>query len=292
MPFVPKPLVKRIAFRYVAGERLVEAVEEVKTLNSDGMLATMDLLGEHCQSKDQALQTAETYFDILDAIEKENLNSNISVKPTALGLKLGYDFCKGLLHKIVSRATELHNFVRIDMEDVSCTDDTLRLYFELRKEFEGVGVVIQTYLRRTIKDLDWLKSMSANLRICKGIYNEPRIAAYKNRNIIIDNYALLLEEALTAGCYVGIATHCEEVVWRALNLIRKLGLSKDQYEFQMLFGVDPELQQILQNDGHRLRIYVPYGKEWFPYASRRLKENPAIAGSVAREFIGLSRAGY
>ncbi len=287
MPVIPKQLVGKIASRYVAGEQLSDAVNVVKQLNDDGAMATMDLLGEYTDSKEKLAQTLNTYKEILQAIESENLDSNISLKPTALGLSIGYDVCEKSITEIVKYADKLNNFVRIDMENHVCTDDTLKIFYELFQHYNNVGTVLQAYLRRTIKDIQWLKKIGANLRLCKGIYNEPRLIAYKEQKIIIKNYAFLLEELLKAGCYIGIATHCEETVWYALRIIHELGLKKDQYEFQMLLGVDPELRKILINDGHRLRVYVPYGEDWYPYSSRRLKENPQLAGNIAREFLGL-----
>ncbi len=289
MPMIPKNLVGKIASRYVAGENLNDAITEVRNINSQGGMATLDILGEYSKDEAQAEQTAHAYVEILTAVKDRGIDSNISIKPTALGLKIGYDVCFRNVRNIIRKATELDNFVRIDMEDHECTDDTLRMYYELSKEFDNVGVVIQAYLRRTIRDVQWLKKMKANLRLCKGIYNEHRMIAYKNREIIIRNFAFLLDELLQSGSYIGIATHCEETIWHALKIIKQLGLRKDQYEFQMLLGVDPELRQILINEGHRLRVYVPYGEDWYPYSTRRLKENPQLAGSVAKDFLKLQR---
>ncbi len=288
MPAVPKFLVGRVASRYIAGSDLSDAVSTGRHMQQEGAVTTLDLLGEHCESKEQAVKSVETYLRMLDVINNENLDANVSFKPTHLGLKLGYDFCSGLVEQIVVKAEEYNNFVRIDMEDYTCTDETLQMYFDLRKKYDNVGVVIQAYLRRTIDDIRKLKEVKANLRLCKGIYNEPRTHAYKHRAIIIRNFAYLLEELFEAGCYVGIATHCEETIWHSLKLISKYGLNKDQYEFQMLLGVEPELRKILIDQGHRLRVYVPYGEEWYAYSTRRLKENPQIAGHVIRDFFGMT----
>jgi len=252
MPVVPKPIVGRIASRYIAGLKLADAIREIKSLNSKGAMATMDLLGEFSNEPDHARQVAKTYIEMLDAIEAEKIDSNVSLKPTHLGLKIGYDFCREQVESIVSHAAQLGNFVRIDMEDHTCTDDTIRLYRETHEKHENVGVALQTYLRRTIDDIQSLMQMKANLRLCKGIYVEPRRVSFKNRRIIINNFAFLLEELLKAGCYIGIATHCEETVWHAKRIIYQLGLKRDQYEFQMLLGVNEELRQILISEGHRL----------------------------------------
>jgi len=247
------------------------------------------VLGEHSESKEQAAEAVKEYFKIIDGIKAGGYEANVSLKPTHMGLKLGYEFCREQIEQVVARAAEAGIFVRIDMEDRSCTDDTLRLYFDLRKKYEKVGVVIQAYLRRTVKDIQPLMEAKANLRLCKGIYNEPRMAAFKNRGIIINNYAFLLENLLKAGCYVGIATHCEETIWQAERIVHILGLNRNRYEFQMLLGVEPALRRILISQGHRLRVYVPYGSEWYAYSTRRLKENPAIAGHVMKSFLGLEQ---
>jgi len=288
MPLVPKYFVGRVASRYIAGEELDDALRVVRNLNSDGALATIDLLGEDTLRREQAEEATAVYHKILDAIKSDGLQSNISLKPTHLGLKIDKELCRNLISEIVAHAADTGNFLRIDMEDNTCTNDTLELYYWLRKRFENVGVVIQAYMRRSIKDIERLKEVKANLRLCKGIYREPRSIAWRNRAIIIQNYALLLRELLRGGCYVGIATHCEETIWRALNIIRELGLTPEQYEFQMLLGVEPELRNILMDNGHRLRVYVPFGEEWYAYSTRRLKENPQIAGHVVRDFLGLS----
>ena len=287
MPTVPKAIVGRVAARYIAGSKLSDAIKEIRSLNSSGAMATMDLLGEFSNDPDHAREATKIYIDMLEAIKNDKLDSNISLKPTHLGLKIGYDFCKEQVRSIVDHAAKLGNFVRIDMEDHTCTDDTLKLYQEISEQFENVGVVLQAYLRRTIDDIQSLMKMKANLRICKGIYIESRKIAFKNRRIIINNFAFLLEELLRSGCYIGIATHCEETIWHAKKIIYKLGMKRDQYEFQMLLGVEDELRQILIDEGHRMRVYVPFGEEWYPYSTRRLKENPNIAGYVMRDFLGL-----
>jgi len=290
MPVVPKSFIGKVASRYIAGEKLSDAVTEVKSLNANGAVATIDLLGEDNIDPDHSRKVTETYIEILDVIEAEKLDSNISVKPTDLGLQIGYDFCKEQITRIVAHAAALDNFLRIDIEDHTCTDDSIRLYKEIHDQYDNIGIALQAYLRRTIDDIKPLMETSANIRLCKGIYVEPRRISYKNRSIIINNFALLLEELLKAKCYVGIATHCEETVWHAKRIIYKLGLKPDEYEFQMLLGVEPGLRDILIEEGHKMRVYVPFGEEWYPYSTRRLKENPAIAGYVMRDFLGLRPA--
>lgn len=291
MPLVPKYFLRRVAARYIAGDDLADALRAVRALNGEGAIATIDLLGEETTRPEQAEAAARAYHTVLDAIKKEGVNSNISLKPTHLGLHIGYDLCRSLVTDIVAHAAETGNFLRLDMEDKDTTDGIFKLYYETRRVFENVGVAIQAYLRRTIKDVQQLKEAQANLRLCKGIYREPRQVCYRNRSIIIRNYALILQELLEAGCYVGIATHCEETIWHAQRIIRQLGLTPDKFEFQMLLGVEEDLRRILIGQGNRLRVYVPFGEEWYAYSTRRLKENPNMAGHVMRDFFGLQSQG-
>ncbi|MBM3328084.1 MAG: proline dehydrogenase [Calditrichaeota bacterium] len=287
MPVVPKRLVGRVASRYIAGSQLEDALAVVISLNANGAMATIDLLGEETTEARHAEDAAQIYHRILDAAKAAGLDANISLKPTHMGLRIDSGLCYSLVEGILAHASSTGSFLRIDMEDRTCTDATFDLYYHLRKRYDNVGVVIQACLRRTERDVRQLIEHKANLRLCKGIYNEPRETAYKNRAIIIRNYAMLLEELLEGGCYVGIATHCEETVWHALRIIRKLELRPDRYEFQMLLGVEPELRKILIDAGHRMRVYVPFGEEWYAYSTRRLKENPNIARYVMRDFLGL-----
>ncbi len=291
MPITPKYFIGRVASRYIAGSSLGEAVKLTRLFNQSMIMTTIDLLGEHTESKEQAIEASRIYHLILDRIAADKIDANISLKPTHLGLKVNYDLCQSLIGDIVDHAAQINNFLRIDMEDRSTTNDTFKLYYKMRSRHEAVGVVIQAYLRRTIHDIDHLKESKANIRLCKGIYREPREDAYQNRSIIIRNYAFILNELLEAGCYVGIATHCEETIWHALKTIHQMKLSPDKYEFQMLLGVEEDLRQILLNQGHRLRVYVPFGEEWYAYSIRRLKENPTVAGHVMRDFLGIKSTG-
>jgi proline dehydrogenase len=286
MPFVPKPLVKQFAKRYVAGETIPEMIQAVKELNSIGVSTTIDVLGEFIHHPEEAHQTAEMYKSILDKIQKYELNGNISVKLTALGLLLDKDLCMSLMRDLVSYAGQYNNFVRIDMEDSACTEDTIQLYLTLRQEFSNVGIVLQAYMRRTHDDaLRIIDAGAGHFRLCKGIYVEPRWLAYQLPDLINQNYLEVLEEMIKRGAYVGIATHDERLVWGALKLIRKYNLRWDQYEFQMLLGVDPELRDMLIASGHHLRVYVPFGKQWHAYCMRRLKENPKIAGYILQNLF-------
>ena len=292
LPLVPKALVRRVSSRYIAGDSITDAVRTVRELNRRGMMATLDLLGEFITLREEATATADEYLHALETIDREKLDSNISIKLTAFGLKLDFNFCVENVRRVVARAQELGNFVRIDMEDSSCTDDTLRLYDLLRREYRNVGTVMQAYMRRAILDIRQLMAngTATNLRLCKGIYVEPRKIAFKNRELINKNFTFLLNEMVRNGAYVGIATHDERLVWDGVRLVDELKLPKSSYEFQMLLGVDEELRDFIVNSGHRLRVYVPYGKQWYAYSVRRLQENPQIAGYVIQNFFGLKNS--
>jgi proline dehydrogenase len=286
---VPKPIVGAFARRYIAGDELKDAVRVVKDLNSKGMCATMDLLGEHSYRKEDAARATETYLEILDTIQKESLDSNVSLKPTQLGMGINVEFCYQNIRRIVEHAKNLKNFVRIDMEDHPYTTLTLYIYYQLHHDFNNVGVVIQAYLRRTADDLVNLMDEKANLRLCKGIYIEPRAISFRDREIVRSSYIWLMEQLLKNGNYLGIATHDELLVYEATRIIRDLNLSHDKYEFQMLLGVDEALREIILLGGHKLRVYVPFGKEWYAYSTRRLKENPQMAGYVFKQVFGLDK---
>jgi proline dehydrogenase len=280
LPFVPKPIVGFFSKHYIAGDKLSDAITLVKDLNKQQMIATIDLLGEEVKEKEHSIKAVEQYQEVLHAIHQNKLDANISLKPTHMGLKIDQGFCYENIRTLVVAAHKLNNFVRIDMEDSTCIDDTIEMYLQLRKKFDNVGTVLQSYMRRFINDINMLIPLKANLRICKGIYNEKREIAYKDKSIINYNFNYGMERLLRNGCYIGIATHDEKLVWNALRLIDLLQLKPDQYEFQMLLGVDHELRRIIVNSGHRLRVYVPFGTDWFGYSIRRLKENPAIAGYI------------
>lgn len=286
---VPGALVGYFAKGYIAGEQLADAVRVSRDLNRQGMMTTLDILGEFITREEEANFFKEECLRILEAIDREQLQGNLSLKPTQMGLQLDPELAYGNIRQIVARAAELGNFVRIDMEDTSCTTATLDLYRRLRDEFPGhVGTVVQAYLRRTLDDIDGLFDGAVNLRLCKGIYNEPRALAYKDMRIINRSFITCLERLLRKGAYVGIATHDEQLVFEALRLIDELGLAPEAYEFQMLLGVDEELRRIIVDGGHRLRVYVPYGEAWLPYSRRRLKENPNIARHALRQMLGLA----
>jgi proline dehydrogenase len=286
VPLIPRPIVRRISRRYIAGDTLDEAVETVRDLNKQGCVATIDVLGESTGSKADAAATLRDYKKVIDALEAHGLDSGISVKLTGLGLTLDEELCRANLEEIVVYAGEKDRFVRVDMEDSPYTGVTLDMVLDLHGRHENIGAVIQAYMRRSLEDVQRLTEAGVSVRLCKGIYDEPRRIAYKDFDTVRENYRLLLEELLKGGSYVGIATHDEFLVWHALRLIHQLDVPKHRYEFQMLLGVDEELRGILVGAGHKLRVYVPFGEEWYEYSSRRLKENPRIAGYVAKDVLG------
>lgn len=287
LPFVPRPIVRKVASRYVAGDTLEDAVRVVRELEREGAMATLDLLGESVTRPEQTERTRDEYLRILDVISRDGLPANVSVKPTAVGLSIDPQLARDNFRAICRKAAESGTFVRLDMEDSPYTQATLDLALELQQEFGQVGVVVQAYLRRTLADIGRLAAARMNVRVCKGIYVEPRRIAYKDRHVVIDSYAAVVEKHLAAGSYAAIATHDEACVQRALTTIDRLGLNRDRYEFQMLLGVDPLLRRVLLESGHRLRVYVPFGKDWYAYSVRRLKENPAVSRHVLRAFLGL-----
>jgi proline dehydrogenase len=282
LPFIPKTVVRKVANRYIAGETLDEALNVVAGLNKRGMRATLDVLGEHIHSIDQARRAVSEYLQVLEHIHTRKLDANISVKLTQLGLKVDKGVCLQLTDRLVRHARELNNFVRIDMEDSSCTTDTLGVYRSLRKDHSNVGVVIQAYLRRTAGDVGALQDLQPNFRLCKGVYVEPPEIAYPDMDDINRNYVSILETLLRNGSYVGIATHDEWIISQAFRLIKELSLTPTAYEFQMLLGVNEALRDRIVAAGHKLRVYIPYGRDWYAYSVRRLRENPRLAGYVLK----------
>jgi len=280
LPLVPKPIVRRIAKPYIAGETLPELVSVVQELNHDRFIVATSILGEFVTEVKDAEEAVQQYQEVLTEIKDLKLESNIHIKLSHFGLKLDKEVCYNNLINILKTAADCGNFVRIDMEDSTCTDDTLEIYKRAREKFENVGVVIQACMKRSNEDIDSLKAMKANVRICKGIYIEPPEIAYNDREIVRQNYSTLLKDLLGAGCYVGIATHDKWLVDDAFQTIEELALDHTQYEFQMLYGVDPQLRQMIRDAGHRMRVAVPFGPSWYPYSIRRLRKNPTVARYV------------
>jgi proline dehydrogenase len=287
LPFVPRPVVAVFAKPYIAGATLDEAVRTVRSLNAQGAMTTIDVLGEDITQRSEAASACAQVKAVLEAIKVNALNSNISIKLTQLGLNLDHEFCKQNVAEIVDAARAQDNFVRIDMENHTCTDRTLDVYRFARARYEKVGIVIQAYLHRSEADIRLLAAEKASIRLCKGIYNEPASIAIKDRRGIQQNYIRLLKILMAAGCPVGVATHDDVLIDGAKQVIEDLALAKDKYEFQMLLGVRPERRAALIAEGHRLRVYTPFGRDWYGYSVRRLKENPEMAGHVFKAIFGI-----
>jgi proline dehydrogenase len=288
LPWMPKKLIWIFSRKYIAGKTLDEAVAVTRRLNAQGIKVTIDLLGEFIHTLHQASENRESYLQILERIAVEKLDANISVKPTFFGLLLDEAVCYQNIYQVIQKAVEKNNFVRIDMEDSSCTDREIKLFNKLKKEFPAhVGLVFQAYLKRTFEDIAGLAPLSSaeiplNLRICKGIYVEPATIAYKQYQEINNNYLKIVDYMFEKGMYPAIATHDKKLVEGAYKLIEKHRASRTQYEFQMLYGVTPELRKTIVENGDTMRVYVPYGKDWFGYSTRRLKENPRMVTHILK----------
>ena len=287
LPAMPRTVVRRISSRYIAGDHLSDATATVRALNEQSKLATIDVLGEEITNEAETHVIARAYEEVLSEIARRHLLSNVSVKPTALGLGLDYGLCRENLRRLLGFARIRGNFVRIDMEDASTTDATLDLYRELRAEgFDNVGIVLQASLKRTVADVDDLAPLKPNVRLCKGIYVEAPSIQYRDDNNVRTNFLRSLEALFDAGCYVGVATHDDYLVIAAERLAFERTLAHDDFEFQMLLGVRPELGDKVVSRYHKLRIYVPFGDYWYEYSLRRLQENPSIAGYIASDTVG------
>lgn len=278
---LPKPLVKRFAMRYIAGEKLNDAIRVVRAVNSKHMMGTMDVLGENVSTREESLAAVRECEEVLHSINKNRLDANLSIKLTQFGLKIDQEFCRTNVKRLLDIASGYTHFVRIDMEDSSTTSEALELYGRLRSEgFENTGVVIQANMRRSEEDVRRLISMKANIRLCKGAYIEPDAIAFRGKEEIRLNYLKLLKMLLDGKCYVGIATHDDFLIDSAYQIIQEMNLQKYDYEFQMLYGVKSKLGEKIVADGHRLRVYVPFGQYWYAYSIRRFKENPQMAWYV------------
>jgi proline dehydrogenase len=291
IPYMPQKLMWEFSKKYIAGAEIANAIAVSKKLNADGCMVTIDLLGEFITQLSQAEENKNNYLSIIQTFTDNQVQGNFSVKPTSFGLLLDANVCYQHIREVVALAAEKGSFVRIDMEDSACVDLEIELYRQLKAEFpNSVGLVLQAYLKRTYNDVEqMMDSHSAeaplNFRLCKGIYIEPESIAYKKHDIINQHYLSNLELMLQYGIYVGIATHDKYLVHEAFKLIEKLDVPKDKYEFQMLYGVTPELRQEIVSRGHRMRVYVPYGKDWMGYCTRRLKENPNMVGHIVKSIF-------
>lgn len=287
VPHLPRRLVGMVSRRYIAGETLESALETTRALNGRGISATMDVLGENITAVSQADPTVEMYLRVLRELADRRLDGNISIKLTHLGLKLDRTRCAQNVRTLVTEAAQDGIFVRIDMEDSSTTSDTLDIFRSVREEHANVGVVLQAMLRRSEHDARDLARMGARIRVCKGIYREPADIAYQQPDEVNHSFLRIVELLLSHGCHVAIATHDESLVDGAMRILETQGGSAGSYEFQMLLGVAEGLRDRIVAAGHPLRVYVPFGPEWYAYSIRRLRENPAIAGHVFRAMLRL-----
>ena len=288
LPYFPKKFIWIFSRAYISGENIEDAMHVSKDLNNKKIKVSLDVLGEFIKTLDEAESNKKEYLHLIDISYKNNIDGHFSLKPTSFGLLLDKEICYNHIREIIVKAASYNGFVRIDMEDSPCTDDEITLFRRLKAEFPAnVGLVVQAYLRRTFKDLEQMLDLNnstipVNFRLCKGIYIEPEAISFKKHDEINRHYLEDLEFMFRNKIYVGIATHDKPLVESAYNLIKKYNVPKDMYEFQMLYGVTPKLRESIVNEGHTMRVYVPFGKQWFGYSTRRLKENPKMASHIMK----------
>ncbi|WP_319501652.1 proline dehydrogenase family protein [uncultured Draconibacterium sp.] len=288
LPFMPKKLVWVFSKRYIAGESMEEGLLASKLLNEKGIEVTVDILGEFITRLDEAEKNRDEYLEVIERFTSENVQGNFSIKPTMFGMLLDKEVCYNLLREVVQFAAQKDSFIRIDMEDSQCVDMELDIFRRLRQEFpKHVGLVLQAYLRRTASDLVALNDLNnanypISFRLCKGIYVEPENIAFKEYDEVRKHFLRDLKYMFENKMYVGIATHDKFLVEESMKMIGEMNIPKDMYEFQMLYGVTPELRQLIVDNGHKMRVYVPFGEKWFNYSTRRLKENPKMAQHIIK----------
>jgi len=288
LPYFPKKFIWIFSRAYISGETMADAMKASNDLNAKGIKVTLDVLGEFIRSLDEAEENKREYLELIEEAHKNGIDGNFSLKPTSFGLLIDKEICYKLMREIVAKAASYNNFCRIDMEDSPCTDMEIDLYRRIHSEYpKNVGLVVQAYLKRTYNDLENMldmntKDIPTNYRLCKGIYVESPSIAYKKYEEINRHYLDDLEFMFKNHIYAGIATHDKPLVEGAYELIRKYNVPGNMYEFQMLYGVTPKLRQSIVDDGHVMRVYVPFGKKWFGYSTRRLKENPKMASHIIK----------
>jgi proline dehydrogenase len=288
LPYFPKRLIWIFSKRYIAGETVGDAILVSRQLNGEGVKVTIDILGEFIKTLGEAERNKQEYLDLIETIQRERIDGNYSLKPTMFGLLIDKEVCYKHVREIVAKAAGYNSFIRIDMEDSACTDLEIELFRRLKAEFpKNVGLVVQAYLKRTLGDLESMLDLHStdtplNYRLCKGIYVEPAAIAYKRYEEINEHFLEDLEFMFKKGIYPGIATHDKPLVEGAYRLIEKYNVPRGMYEFQMLYGVTPELRKTIVDKGHTMRVYVPFGKQWFGYSTRRLKENPRMASHIIK----------
>ena len=278
-------LARRTSRRFVAGEELADALEAARALNRAGMQVSLDYLGENVATREDAEKAREMYIGVFNRIAEEKIDANVSLKLTQLGLDFGEEFCRPQAEAIVKHAAALGNFVRLDMEGSAYTDGTVEMARRLREKCDAVGTVIQSYLYRSEKDIASLLKVGCRIRLCKGAYLEPPEVAFPDKQDVDANYVKLMKILLGSGVYHGIATHDPAIISATVDHAAKNGIGKDKFEFQMLYGIRLDLQQQLVRDGFRMRVYIPYGRDWFPYFMRRLAERPANLVFFARNLF-------
>jgi proline dehydrogenase len=289
LPFVPKALVSKFSTRYIAGECKEDALAQAQLLKDAGYRVTYDVLGEDVGSKDEVEQAAKEYEELLSAIAQAGAEINVSVKPTQMGLDISEDFCAETMHTLCGQVAQLRGFLRFEMEDAPTTDGTLRVFAKLRQQWpEQVGCVLQAMLHRTQSDAENLlkEDKPLNVRLVKGIYVEPADIAYQSYEEVKQSYLTTLETLLKGGAFVGVATHDEHIVEGLETILEKYPQAKERYEIQMLMGVREEYRQIWKDRGHPLRVYIPYGAQWYAYVVRRLRKNPKLAGQAFKGMFG------
>lgn len=288
LPYMPKKLVWLFSKEYIAGETLEQAIVVAKELNAEGIMTTIDVLGEFIKNLDEAEVNKQEYLHVIETAEAAGINGNYSLKPTSFGLLIDEEVAYKHIREIVAKAASYNNFVRIDMEDSPCTDMEIKLFRRLKEEFpKNVGLVVQAYMRRTLDDIKSLNDLNTkeapvNFRLCKGIYVEPAEVAYKKYEEVNAHFLEDLDYMFSQKMYPAIATHDKPLVDGAFALIEKYKPAKEDYEFQMLYGVTPALRKSVLDQGHRMRVYIPFGKDWFGYSTRRLKENPKMASLIIK----------
>ncbi len=288
LPYFPKKFIWIFSKSYISGETVEDAMRVSKEFNRNKIKVTLDVLGEFIKTLEEAEENKKEYLNLIDVTFRSGVDGNFSVKPTSFGLLIDREVCYRYIREIVAKAASYNSFIRIDMEDSPCTDMEIELFRRLKKEFPGnVGLVVQAYLKRTLNDIKGLSDLNSvkyplNFRLCKGIYIEPEAIAYKKYEEVNQHFLEDLEYMLKNKIYVGIATHDKPLVEGAYNLIKKYNVPRNMYEFQMLYGVTPKLRESIVNEGHTMRVYVPFGVKWFGYSTRRLKENPKMASHIIK----------
>ncbi|HNR43117.1 MAG TPA: proline dehydrogenase family protein [Bacteroidales bacterium] len=288
LPFFPKKFIWLFSRSYISGETIEDAMRVANELNSKQIKATIDVLGEFITTLDEAEANKREYLNLIEVASRAGIDANFSIKPTSFGLLLDKNECQKHVREIIAKAASYNNFIRIDMEDSSCTDLEIELFRKMVTEFPGkVGLVVQAYLKRTLNDIRELSDLNSgeyplSFRLCKGIYVEHESIAYKKYEEINQHFLEDLEYMLKNNIHVGIATHDKPLIEGAIDLVRKYDVPRKMYEFQMLYGVTPRLRDSIASDGHTMRVYVPFGKEWFGYSTRRLKENPKMASHIIK----------